>query len=343
MVGIMENDAKPTATASVLESGPGSESCHGLDKHPASLSVEDDQCTHAKELTHSSSSSSSGSDLLELNPDKLNLSLAGDSGSQEPDRDGELGSEDKGNETAVSSTLCQEKHGSQDHANNESATESPPPQLMERTSDSNPSKEPYRIPSYVFDKTDTNAATEWSVASNDSLFSIYMGNMSFTRDNLSCISKSGELSVYGDSPLIDYSSNEPPSSQLKTSEVTETGKPHSRMEERFGVTESKAAETMREVIKENEDKGGQKSLSNALPRCYSDASVKSFAFPILTGNDKSGSGNPSSQPPTPKTPSQPPIQPQTQPQTPEAGGPLKASPTFARVRWCSCFSWCSQR
>lgn len=58
-------------------------------------------------------------------------------------------------------------------------TESPPEdQVMERTTPNSK----YRIPSHVFSRSKSNTPVEWSVASNDSLFSIQMGNMSFTKD-----------------------------------------------------------------------------------------------------------------------------------------------------------------
>lgn len=63
-------------------------------------------------------------------------------------------------------------------------TTSPPTQVMER-----PSK--YRIPSSVFARSQSSTP-DWSSASNDSLFSIHMGNMSFIKDD---VWKSGELAL----------------------------------------------------------------------------------------------------------------------------------------------------
>ncbi|KAJ6753051.1 SUPPRESSOR SRP40-LIKE PROTEIN [Salix koriyanagi] len=51
--------------------------------------------------------------------------------------------------------------------------------------------DPNRIPSSIFAKPSNPA--EWSVASNESLFSIYMGNGSFSRDHVFMMYKSGEL------------------------------------------------------------------------------------------------------------------------------------------------------
>lgn len=58
-----------------------------------------------------------------------------------------------------------------------SQTTSPPVQTMETPS----SFDPNRIPASVFSGKPANGS-EWSVASNDSLFSIHMGNSSFPKD-----------------------------------------------------------------------------------------------------------------------------------------------------------------
>ncbi|KAL2499869.1 hypothetical protein Adt_25419 [Abeliophyllum distichum] len=53
--------------------------------------------------------------------------------------------------------------------------------------------DPNRIPSSIFSPKPTSAM-EWSVTSNESLFSIHMGNNSFSRDQAILLGKSGELS-----------------------------------------------------------------------------------------------------------------------------------------------------
>ncbi|KAL3654304.1 hypothetical protein CASFOL_003985 [Castilleja foliolosa] len=70
-----------------------------------------------------------------------------------------------------------------------SPTQSPPMQLMDKTGGFDPT----RIPPSVFSKCST--PTEWSAASNDSLFSIRIGDGSFSRDRVSCeVLKPKELS-----------------------------------------------------------------------------------------------------------------------------------------------------
>ncbi|XP_011000103.1 PREDICTED: uncharacterized protein LOC105107761 [Populus euphratica] len=74
--------------------------------------------------------------------------------------------------------------------------------------------DPNRIPSSIFAKPSNPA--EWSVASNDSLFSIYMGNGSFSRDHAFMLYKSGELPRFDEtgnastslSPVIEVENND---------------------------------------------------------------------------------------------------------------------------------------
>ncbi|KAA8532896.1 hypothetical protein F0562_032987 [Nyssa sinensis] len=72
-----------------------------------------------------------------------------------------------------------------------SSTQSPTIQVMERPGGYNPS----RIPSSVFASKSPVPNDQWSVASNDSLFSIQIGNNSFSRDIMlgGYSYKSGEL------------------------------------------------------------------------------------------------------------------------------------------------------
>lgn len=68
-----------------------------------------------------------------------------------------------------------------------SQMKSPPVQTMGHPA----GYDPNRIPASIFSTKVTNTS-DWSVASNDSLFSIHMGNNSFSRDYM--FGKSGELS-----------------------------------------------------------------------------------------------------------------------------------------------------
>lgn len=259
-----------------MEPGHGVEDSNGLRMHPAMTLGEGDHFSNGKKLSSSSASSSSSS------------SSSGDHLTQ-------LASTDHEDDVPVSSMPWQEKHPSHTHtlgSNNEATTQFPPTQVMERPADPNDTAS-YRIPSSVFARTKSTAPMEWSVTSNESLFSIHTGNMSFTREQVLWLNKSGELGLPGDStfsgPLIDFSSNQPPSNQAPMNKSTEIGQINGNVNEHFDVTESKAAETMREVIKENEDernkekslaKGAVHSPSLSRRSDVSGASIKSFAFPM---------------------------------------------------------------
>ncbi|XP_022737334.1 putative protein TPRXL [Durio zibethinus] len=247
-----------------------------------------------------------------------------------------------------------------------SATPTPPTQATERPAGGSPSES--RIPSHVFARTTTTGPTEWSVASNESLFSIHMENTSLSRDRLSWISKSGEFGCNSDSaissPLVDIPSNLTP-----TRKSTESAKKSGNLNDdgRYGVSESAvAAETMREVLREKEsqhiDNVAKESPHFSSMSQHSDGSVKSFAFPILTGDaDKNGPliknsknkkqlSRPSTPETTPhipsetaKTPSPPGTpKPQSASETPKSQTP-KATQNGGPRRWFSCFSCCPSR
>ncbi|KAL0424505.1 UNVERIFIED_CONTAM: hypothetical protein Sradi_0985300 [Sesamum radiatum] len=96
---------------------------------------------------------------------------------------------------------------------------SPPTQTMGQP----PGYDPNRIPASVFSSKSGNP-TEWSVASNESLFSIHMGNNSFSRDYAILYGKSGEFprpedwnganSNLMELPRLEEWNNAPPKSEL---------------------------------------------------------------------------------------------------------------------------------
>ncbi|XP_020517461.1 uncharacterized protein LOC110006424 isoform X2 [Amborella trichopoda] len=65
-----------------------------------------------------------------------------------------------------------------------------------------PSAKQYRIPSSVFARTKSQTPMEWSVASNESLFSFHVGNSSFSRDHVFLFGKSGELTNFSNRPPL---------------------------------------------------------------------------------------------------------------------------------------------
>ncbi|KAI4335904.1 hypothetical protein L6164_014500 [Bauhinia variegata] len=239
---------------------------------------------------------------------------------------------------------------------NGSEIQNPPTQVMERPGDDPGS--PYRIPSHVFAKSNTTG--EWSLASNESLFSIHMGNMSFSREM--AWMKSGELGSVGDmsgAPDAPPSSTPPTNPNQPTAASTDpaTGAPVNKLNditpktgdhvESPGVTEAKAAETMREVIRETTEErrdlsfGEGVSQPNRLSH-QSDGSTKSFVFPILAGD---GNKTPSSK--SKKGVGEKHQQKQSEAETPketpdgaqpQATKSLKSTP---QNKWLSCFSCCT--
>ncbi|KAF0908826.1 hypothetical protein E2562_028646 [Oryza meyeriana var. granulata] len=149
------------------------------------------------------------------------------------------------------------------------AKKSPPVQGISRASDECP--DPKRIPSGVFARSKSTTPTDWSVTSNESLFSINVGNASFSKDHLFLYGKSGELGNPND-PLPPLPKQSPNSSPIK-GEVTAAEKPSTSMEKGNG----------RGLADRNGEDNPDyiHSLSHR-----SDGSTTSFAFPILTGSAK---------------------------------------------------------
>ncbi|KAJ7978735.1 Homeobox-like protein [Quillaja saponaria] len=246
-------------------------------------------------------------------------------------------------------------------SSNGSATQHPPVQVMERPEDL-ASSSSYRIPSHVFARTKSTTPMEWSVTSNESLFSIHVGNMSFSRDQQYLLGRSGELYKPGDTTmsdqLSDFSSTAPPLSRSsdisqgtanlnETSRVTEAKAAEAKAA-KAREAEAKAAETMREVIrenienrmKENVEQMEKSPIHSARISQNSDGSTKSFAFSALTG-DAEKAFSPKVGEEKPKQPVQ--SQPRTPKETPvenEAQTPKSTSNATQTQNksWFSCFS-----
>ncbi|XP_038880274.1 uncharacterized serine-rich protein C215.13 [Benincasa hispida] len=296
--------------------------------------------------TSSSSSSESESERkikLQKGGDTAGNLLVKNSSSPSKEKDNRLVADLSDDDIPISSMTCNGQsavtptHRIDSSSGSETPTQYPPTQVMERADD--PTSPAYRIPSRVFSRTKSTAPMEWSVASNESLFSIQMGNMSFTREQLCWLGKSGELCRPGESAL-DVS-------QHLAMKPSDCGLKNSRPDGDIAATEARAAETMREVIRENCE--NQRKESSTLTESssqsasishQSDGSTKSFQFPILTGEGgksisfkgadpekgKPQSPHPSSNPQTPKESS--------------SDGSPKAATNVGPKRWFSCFSCC---
>ncbi|PSS30510.1 Ataxin-7 like [Actinidia chinensis var. chinensis] len=270
---------------------------------------------------------------------------------------------------------------------NTSLKQSPPIQTMWRPVSG---YDPHRIPSSIF-MSKPNAGMEWSVASNESLFSIQMGNTSFSGNNVILSGKSQELGRPDEfsncivtptqSPVCQPKSNElnisPPTPSLPTvieAASDDRANSASSGEEKNGLKEvvvEKPRVVMKEkaeqaaavdakpkvVVKETEEEHGKEitpprfstntssmsdgkefpladgsRLSASTPRLSDESgtSASSFAFPVLTGEERR-SASVRVAPENlqlPKPPEKPKLQPQEAP-------PTKAAETRS---WFSCFS-----
>uniref|UniRef100_A0A5B7BCM3 Uncharacterized protein n=1 Tax=Davidia involucrata TaxID=16924 RepID=A0A5B7BCM3_DAVIN len=200
-----------------------------------------------------------------------------------------------------------------------SPRQSPPVQTMGRPT----GYDPNRIPSSIFAGKPTSPM-EWSVASNESLFSIHMGNNSFSRDHAILLRKSGELTTIDESinsptswhPVTDAMFNERKSTDMGNSQVKaaayETPPPRMVSEE---TAEYHSKEKMPHV------EGARTSGSTARLSNESGNSSSSFAFPVFEGaGGRSGSVK--------AVPEKRKSQPQTPVVTTKAAG----------TKWFSCFS-----
>ncbi|XP_062189015.1 uncharacterized protein LOC133892332 [Phragmites australis] len=160
--------------------------------------------------------------------------------------------------------------------------QSPPIQAMSRASDECP--DPKRIPSSVFARSKSSTPTDWSVTSNESLFSINVGNASFSKDHFFMYGKSGELGNPNDplAPLPPLPRQSPVSSPMK-----------SEMAKTTGQASAKVKPT---ALRDGDQDGDEKTDYNHSVSHRSDASTTSFAFPILAGDVRSSGSLKDNQP-----------------------------------------------
>ncbi|KAM1214716.1 hypothetical protein ACFX2I_011205 [Malus domestica] len=172
-----------------------------------------------------------------------------------------------------------------------SPTESPSIQMMDRCGGG---YDPYRIPSSVFSRSKSNKELEWSVASNESLFSIHLGNNSFSRDHILLLGdlvKSGELNKSGELfalnpaphvPVVEIESDrieEVKIEEVRIEEVRESG---------VGVADETIKNTARANAEDHSEgrvpapTGPVKSPTLSRRSDASGTSTRSFAFPILS-------------------------------------------------------------
>ncbi|KAJ8464767.1 hypothetical protein OPV22_027319 [Ensete ventricosum] len=150
------------------------------------------------------------------------------------------------------------------------AKQSPSIQLMGRLD----VLDPNRIPSSVFDRTKSNTPMEWSVASNESLFSIHTG-------------KSGDLTSLYSNHLDGFSPAQSVGvgSSLQQPVESEVTSAQPKKDVLKAITEEHAEKDRPSTL-------GPIPHSDSTPRfsdCGSVNSYRSFAFPILTVEGRNGS------------------------------------------------------
>lgn len=208
--------------------------------------------------------------------------------------------------------------------------QSPPVQVMGRTD----VPDPYRIPSSIFERSKSSTPMEWSVTSNESLFSIHVGNSSFSRDHAILLGRSGELGNMPPpiSPLAGSSPENMDVGQGLAQPGAAAAANAEAMKDVLRAAATTNAEAMKDVFRAaaagHADKGEPPSvgvvLSSSISRRSdgSASSFRSFAFPILT-EGRSGS-----------------VRVEPEPHQPPSETP-KAAPSTAENKCFPCFSCCS--
>ncbi|KAJ1402805.1 hypothetical protein SESBI_27797 [Sesbania bispinosa] len=268
----------------------------------------------------SPASESSPQDPMHNSVNASSNSQAGTNAPPKLGKDPKLASESSDDDIPVSSMP---KHGQQSRdvagkysaaavvvpeRNNGSEIQNPPLQVMRRPEDPAPSSK-YRIPSHVFSRD--KSGTQWSTASNESLFSIQMGNMSFSNDT-SWLSKSG-------SRVTEEKAAETMREVImETSITTEKEKPSKR--------DSTVADRATPCNK--------LSTSNSHSH-HSDGSTTSFAFKVLTDGENTPSKGVED-----KLKQQKQSGKKTLEETSNAAQTPKPTPNASQKKWLSCFTCC---
>lgn len=143
--------------------------------------------------------------------------------------------------------------------------------------------DPKRIPSSVFARSrSTSPPTDWSVTSNESLFSINVGNASFSRDHFFLYGKSGDMMGNPNDPLAPL----PPLPRPSTSSAMslarsgdQDGGAKTTTAVQAGAKLKPAAAVAAKEGDDRDDGDGNADYNHSLSH-RSDASTTSFAFPM---------------------------------------------------------------
>ncbi|XP_078447663.1 pentatricopeptide repeat-containing protein At5g27110-like [Wolffia australiana] len=141
--------------------------------------------------------------------------------------------------------------------------------------------DPNRIPASVFARPKP-APGDWSTASNESLFSIQMGNSSFSREHAFFFGRSGDQADYSSSPPPEGSSASAVRSTRRSGEMSLGRSVNAR---RVSSTERANAQAMKDVLRAvAEERAAATDVrpDGAVhsPRSSDASSIQSFAFPM---------------------------------------------------------------
>ncbi|GFP90408.1 hypothetical protein PHJA_001184700 [Phtheirospermum japonicum] len=193
-----------------------------------------------------------------------------------------------------------------------SQMKSPPIQTM------GPGYDPNRIPTSIFSTKPTNPA-EWSVASNESLFSIHMGNNSFSRDYAILFGKSGDLQDWHGSelPRLDNPQTKPsdpvglppvmespPHEERKKDNNCEIAEPGAKTEKKEKVNEASLTTSSSPPLEKHEKENpvhaevvsispvaNRTDVKKATPTERTPSNPQTFPSPPRFSNDSGNSGS----------------------------------------------------
>ncbi|XP_063937115.1 uncharacterized protein LOC135147736 [Daucus carota subsp. sativus] len=233
--------------------------------------------------SHSSSYSGSSSDYFQIDAKMPQKSSTFPVVSPEPQEDSQSKNHGQNSPSQPSSQVSQATNKST--LQTPSPIESPPIQVMEKAG----GYDPNRIPDSVFGRS--SSAMDWSVASNESLFSLHLGNNSFSREQFLLMSgelySSGELNKPSEAakpgrpPLIPIGKLQEEEAVDSDNKPKETKAAEEKMDDSLELDVSDQPEEKESEAEVN----GHSSMINR-PSDASGTSTQSFAFPILVDPTK---------------------------------------------------------
>ncbi|KAJ7971069.1 RNA-binding protein with serine-rich domain like [Quillaja saponaria] len=191
--------------------------------------------------------------------------------------------------------------------------------------------DPNRIPSSIFSSKPATPM-EWSVASNESLFSLHLGNNSFSRDHAFLLNNSDEWTTLP--PVEKATNSESKNPDMENSGSTEaSAEPTNPVTENYLGSKEKSSETPKVVLNETPEVNNKEKMAPAEDARIStrsdtsSMSTQSFRFPVFVADSvRNSTSTVESEKHLPEK--------QLLPQNPETATKPTGNP------WFSCFSCC---